>query len=1441
MFFRILLLASLFSLISSQQAQFNLTKAPDSASGDQFGFTAASSGSFLAVGANQRDYNTSLTDAGAVYLYDCSSFPCTFLSKVFASDPRGSDKMAVSVSLSETLLVASSKVAQVNAKNNAGAAYVYSYNATGATFLAKLTASTPRTSDYFGSSVATSGSLVAVGAYETYSYPNGTIHLFTCNDTGCGFLMNLTNPTSLSLGASLAMDGNLIVGGAPDTKVGSNSTQGAVYLFNCSSDAGCTPGAVITAADGKPSLKFGTSVAVKGQLVAVGATSGNGIAVTTGAAYVFRCTSASSCVQIAKLYAPDGSTADYFGVSIAVYDSLVAVGAYFDSLTGYSNHGSVYVWDCFEFNCRYATKLMASDKNTSEYLGASTAFLGWNVVAGAYNGYASGLRAGHVKIFDPSVAICACSATNSYNTICGQDRQCACIPGWTGHQCTTDIDECYSGIHNCDLHATCANTQGSFTCSCNPGWIGNGTSCEDDDECAKGIHNCHQNATCTNTIGSFTCACADGFYGDGFTCPSCGCGGGSQNSSCDLNGTCFCMTGFLGLKCDACDAGRFGELCTPCPDCLHGECNEGISNDGSCFCDERYAVNGQGVCNECVFEHYGAYCEPCNECNAGTCYSTIAGNGTCICPTAWQDYNSTSFCSDCSPGYAMDEFGECQICHPTCKTCFGLGPSECLSCSGTLLFEPDLFECHSNCSIGEYNNQGHCTPCDPSCLECSGGDSSQCTLCPEGKVYDFGSCRSGCQTSATFNNNGTCKKCPLVCSSCSGDQPGECTGCATPLLVLDAGNCLLSCTKNSTYVSGGTCYDCDPSCKTCSGPSDAQCTSCSAPTSLSLGSCVSSCPSNQYSDQNQVCQNCHASCGSCTGPTYQQCTSCDPASPSPFQEGSTCLNSCPPFKYAPAGSFICESCYCFGFTTFCGSTGICLNCQNNTEGTNCEACKLGFNRTTPINSTLACQDVDECKGKNACASGATCTNTIGSYTCACNPGYEGNGTFCQDIDECSLGTISCQENATCHNNPGSYACTCNEGFKPNGTLCVVDAVDGDVGWATATLAGVVLGSLFGLVIALSLALVGLYKLEKFPFRKRGTQINDLLAEMDLGNFGNTTSASLGGPNSNHTTTMLNTVNEISLPGFLMVNIDKQMRMTKDIAAGGGGTIFVAEVLDPRMKEENGGKELVVIKQITGVPSFDEEDNITLFQQEVAAMSALRNHRFVATLLGFSNSPKSIIIPLYAGDLYNYIHATDSFQSLPPGHKISYPFQAVLAYQIIDAFSVIHTVGIVHRDLKTKNILLEATPEARFPYKVRIADFGICRIVQEQGIKNQNFLNIFGVSVRYAAPEVFSREFLPNATLDAEDEKKTDVYSFAVCLYEMFAREVPWGETTKEEIQRRVGMGERPGIPMLDDKGGDKAIQRAIIDMINLCWDQNPHFRPSFKFLLEKIQPLGTTH
>lgn len=105
--------------------------------------------------------------------------------------------------------------------------------------------------------------------------------------------------------------------------------------------------------------------------------------------------------------------------------------------------------------------------------------------------------------------------------------RCECVQGYQFSDegtCVAIVDQrpinhCTTGLHDCDIpqRAQCVYMGGSsYTCSCLPGFFGDGRACQDVDECQSS--QCHPDAFCYNTPGSFTCQCKPGYQGDGFRC-----------------------------------------------------------------------------------------------------------------------------------------------------------------------------------------------------------------------------------------------------------------------------------------------------------------------------------------------------------------------------------------------------------------------------------------------------------------------------------------------------------------------------------------------------------------------------------------------------------------------------------------------------------------------------------------------------------------------------------------------------------------------------------------------------------------------------------------------------------------------------------------------------------------------------------------------------------
>jgi cysteine-rich repeat protein len=307
-------------------------------------------------------------------------------------------------------------------------------------------------------------------------------------------------------------------------------------------------------------------------------------------------------------------------------------------------------------------------------------------------GYTCTCPAGFVASGGTCVDIDECAVDPCGPGLCtelepGPGYACACQGGYaapaSGGTCT-DVDECADpGLSLCSLNATCANSVGSFTCTCNAGYSGDGQECLDVDECASAATNaCDPNADCTNAEGRYDCACRAGWIGTGFACvDDDDCASGAI--ACGVNERCVNQTGVPAL----CECVPGTSRSTPDAACA-AVCGDAQRAGGE-SCDDGNTAPEDGCDAMCDVEFGWACAEPSG--GVSTCARTCgdglidAGEG-CDDGSANSDTAPDACRTRCVAAYCGDgvvDTGE------DCDPGGASAPLPAGSCSGTCRPEAD--------------------------------------------------------------------------------------------------------------------------------------------------------------------------------------------------------------------------------------------------------------------------------------------------------------------------------------------------------------------------------------------------------------------------------------------------------------------------------------------------------------------------------------------------------------------------------------------------------------------------------------------------------------------------------------------------------------------------------------------------------------------------------
>ncbi|XP_055833174.1 serine/threonine-protein kinase STY46-like isoform X2 [Solanum dulcamara] len=210
-----------------------------------------------------------------------------------------------------------------------------------------------------------------------------------------------------------------------------------------------------------------------------------------------------------------------------------------------------------------------------------------------------------------------------------------------------------------------------------------------------------------------------------------------------------------------------------------------------------------------------------------------------------------------------------------------------------------------------------------------------------------------------------------------------------------------------------------------------------------------------------------------------------------------------------------------------------------------------------------------------------------------------------------------------------------------------------------------------------------------------------------------------------------------------------------------------------------------------------------FAQEIAILRQVQHTNVVRFIGACTNSPHLCIITEYmpGGSLYEYLHKNHVVLKL--SQLISF------AIDVCNGMEYLHQNNIIHRDLKTANLLMDLNNV------VKVADFGVARFQNNGGVMTAET-----GTYRWMAPEIINHQ---------PYDQKADVFSFAIVLWELLTAKVPYDTMTPLQAALGVRQGLRPELP-------ENAHPR-LLDLIQRCWVAIPSDRPSFSEIKVELELL----
>jgi hypothetical protein len=402
--------------------------ASDGAEGDTFGTSVGVSGDNAIVGSPRHDYNGWWSGAAYVFGRDHGgSEAWGQIAKLVAADGAAEDWYGYSVAIDDDTVVVGA-LGDDDLGLVSGSAYVYLRDQGGPDAsgqVGKLIAADGGMDDQLGTSVSISGDTAVAGAPDKDDHfeSSGSVYAFD-RDQGSANAWGQTDklpcpPVFIvggeGFGNAVSISGDTaVIGASRDNQTGYSSGTAFVFQRDHGTYGPWKEIAKIFPVDGGPIDAFGTSVAIDGDTVVIGAPFNDSIAYRSGSAYVYRRDQGGPDAwgQVAKITPPDGVEEGLFGTSVSLSGDIVVVGAPGDDDNG-TDSGSAYAFlrdqggpDAWGL----IGKVAPLNGSPLDRFGSSIAISGDTVIIGSPGDFINGFGSGSARLFRLDGAQASCWA-----------------------------------------------------------------------------------------------------------------------------------------------------------------------------------------------------------------------------------------------------------------------------------------------------------------------------------------------------------------------------------------------------------------------------------------------------------------------------------------------------------------------------------------------------------------------------------------------------------------------------------------------------------------------------------------------------------------------------------------------------------------------------------------------------------------------------------------------------------------------------------------------------------------------------------------------------------------------------------------------------------------------------------------------------------------------